>query len=563
MSQRVTELVIKGRRDTSLDELEAKLERIQEIAADIEGRAVGPSSASRPRDASGRFTSAGGSGSGGSGGGGGGGSGGSGGGRGSGGGGGGAGGSGGGGGSGATEDAEQRRFGPVKAAAAALPVLGAVGAALIAEYIRTASVALSYDAMQSRSRGLFGGRATGANIRRGSGGVRGLPGTTELGFTPEEGEGLFQQAATAGLDAEGTKTLGRLAAVFERIGVGAGAAVDFGAAFRSGGGAVGDPQAVMGLVFREAVRSGVELARLPDYMGKVAQQMTRLADEGVDVDPVKLLAMAGAMTTASRGDRSFAGTRAVDAAGRALGIADQVRGGGGTPLQQFLMYQAAGLGQVDPVTGQRIDLVEANARLAEGNFNINNVLGLTQRFGRGGALLASQQGFFSERQALAIAGGERAGASPAIPDMGGPAGAIVDLLVQNGMSREQAMGLVGSGALAAGAMGATSAAQRNTAALAQQDLATGQQALPSYLDARSRARGALAAGVQKIAIPGIEFALDGIDKLAAGFNWVSDALGAAGDAAVGFADRLKSGVPAAEIEKAKAFGPQVDTSEPY
>lgn len=531
MAEEVTELVIRGRQDQSLEALEQQLTRIRDLAREINDTEIGPSGGRPPPGPGGAGPGGGGGGSGGSGGGGG---------R--------------GGGSGGGDDGQadpeeenQRRFGPMRAAALAIPVLGGVAAALIAEYIRTASIAEAYDAQAAASRGLFGGQVTGASIR-GAGSGAGMTaterlarrvdlGTTQLGFTPQEAEGIFQQAATAGLGAQETERLARVAAQFERIGLGAGAAVSFGGAFRAGGGAgAGDAQSVIGMALAEAVRSGVEMARMPEYLALLEQSMTRLAAEGIDVDPGDMLRVAGMLTGVSGGAGAFAGTRALAAAERMRGIGESVRGGGGSPLQQYLMLQAAGLGTRDPETGEMIDLLEARARLSEGRIDPSRIIGMTQR--PGGALLMSDQGFFSERQAQALARGRRPGAVEPLAGMGGLE-VVVQQLIAEGVDPDTARGIAGSAVLSARAEQATSGTQRATAGLAVRELATGQKALPSFIDARTKVRGATQAGVDSIVTPVVEKTLSAIDSIGAVLSGQKSAFEALTETVLGTNEAMK------------------------
>ena len=264
--------------------------------------------------------------------------------------------------------------------------------------------------------------------------------------------------------------------------------------------------------------------------------MARLATEGVDVDPGDILRIAGMLTGVSGGAGAFAGTRALAAAERMRGVGESVRGGGGTPLQQYLMLQAAGLGTRDPETGQMIDILEARARLSEGRIDPSRIIGMTQR--PGGALLMSDQGFFSERQAQALARGRRPGSVQPLAGLGGLS-MVEQQLIAEGVDPDTARGIAGSAVLSARAEAATSGTQRATAGLAVRELATGQRALPSFIDARAKVRGATQAGVDAIVTPVVEKTLSAIDAIGSVLSGQKSAYEALTEVVMGTTESMK------------------------
>lgn len=407
------------------------------------------------------------------------------------------------------------------AAVAGMVGMGALGAALARDYIQTANKAIVVDAARSASRGLTGGLTARSVMSDAAGSAGGA----SLGYDYLEAEKLFQTAAGAGLDGAGTKTLARRVMQFERLGIGGGSAASFGSMFREGGGATGDFDAKLGLVFQEAMLSGVQLSKLPEYMQMVAASTTALAKDGIDVDPAVIVKAAAMIRGIGGPMPGFSGDRSLGIASKFTDIGRTVRGGGGTGLQQQIMLEAAGLGTLDE-DGQMIDLLEALARLAEGNIDHAHILkrfgamgGRSKRQQRGAALLMSDQGFASERQALTLV--RRAGFAEQMKSAGyvlppnvhsmGPhdeeAQGTIDNFIREiraknpGMTLEEAYAAMGSLDISGRARAATSWTQRSTAAISRRDVNAGMASMAGYLKMKRNVQALRTGATAKIVAP--------------------------------------------------------------
>jgi len=149
---------------------------------------------------------------------------------------------------------------------------------------------------------------------------------------------------------------------FERMGIGAGSATNFARAFALGGGAA-EGQGAMGrtlaTTFGLAVQMGLENAQIPELLENVGGQITALADRGYDVGAADVLAGIATVSRAGGGAKALEGTRTAAVAANIADLGRIVAQGGGSPIQQEVALRAAGIGTIDPVTGERIDLVGA------------------------------------------------------------------------------------------------------------------------------------------------------------------------------------------------------------
>lgn len=362
-------------------------------------------------------------------------------------------------------------------AAASLVGLGALAGGLAADTLRAVDKAIEADRAQSRTRGLTRGRV---------GAVSG----TALGFTPTEAAELTGQAAGAGLGAAGTRDLAGIAMAFERIGIGAGSATNFARAFALGGGAA-EGQGAMGrtlaTTFGLAVQMGLENAQIPGLLENVGSQITALADRGYDVSAADVLAGITTVSRAGGGAKALEGARTAAVYGNIAELARTVAQGGGTAIQQEVILRAAGLGQIDPATGERIDLVGARMRAARGGAGLTASVIRQMRLAGGGDPRAAamfgtdvlQLGGLPQTLALAQGG----------------AGGGLDLL---------AAGALGRQAIAQSAGAATSGLMARTAGIEARDVRLGRSVAGEVLDMREMMQSVRHAAARSVIIPAMK-----------------------------------------------------------
>lgn len=346
--------------------------------------------------------------------------------------------------------------------------LGKLGGAIGQGFVNRAMMAREYDQARAPIRGLVGG----TNIS-GAG----------LGFSPTETQAILLQAAQAGLNPADTQQVGNIALRTERAGIGAGVATGFGGAFRVGGGAVAGPAGIggqMGLAMAEAFQSGLQMAGVPDYLEKLLEITTSQADRGIDMSPEAIVSMAAALRNASNQAASFQGTRSLGVAQNFVSAAQEVAAGGGNEFQKITYLRAAGYGNTD-ADGRRIGLLEAQANLEAGRFDMGAVIGgYTKAAGgaRAGAFMMVNDRSMSNQQAVDFLRGRAAGGklSPTMTGVGGgkfiESGAgTQELLAERGMSR-----------LANAAGAATSGTMRTVAGTQAADLQAGLAGMQAFAD---------------------------------------------------------------------------------
>lgn len=159
--------------------------------------------------------------------------------------------------------------------------------------------------------------------------LTGLVGGTRLGYGPTDALRRFAGfVRSSGLEDRGLGIMDVLALERTR---GISAEVSGGAAaiFGAGAGGIGgrNPEETAKF-FRasigEGLAQGLKNAKLPDYLARVADLTTRFAARGMDVDPLRLLAVqAGLRAT---GSARFEGTRALDAIQTFQDVGEGLRG---------------------------------------------------------------------------------------------------------------------------------------------------------------------------------------------------------------------------------------------
>lgn len=392
----------------------------------------------------------------------------------------------------------------------AIPILGAAAGVAVGGLVSAAlargRMAIEFDRQRAVTAGLLG-RAPG--IGSGSG----------LGFAPGETQTMAQTLARSGLSADdlfdrastpgifgaasvkrSPSSLFQAGLLAERAGIGASSVADFLSMFRAGGGGamsfgvrsdgspiqgITDPMRMehtLNLAIGGALRSGLQNADIPKYLSRIQGAVTAMADKGVQVDPRNLII--AAEQRAQMAGRSQSGTVDIAQTAHLLSMGQQVAGGGGSPLVQFLMRGAAGFGR-----GR--DLLDTNMALEEGGYDPNDLYRMLRKVAGG-----------SE-------GGRRAVTTFFAPQMGlghrdlynmlgnaEPEGVVRSLL---DMAREG-----GEGLLRLGGRGVTKLMQQDAATQAA-DIDAGMAMAPVNLALRSAihsltnsATKKIGAGVQKL-----------------------------------------------------------------
>lgn len=378
--------------------------------------------------------------------------------------------------------------------------LGKLSGALGAGYVSRAMMAREYDQARAPIRGLVGG----VNIS-GAG----------LGFSPTETQAMLLQAAQAGLDPTQTTQLGNLGLYSERAGIGAGTAIGFGRAFRTGGGAVDRAGAgiggQMGLAMAEAFQSGLQMSGVPDYLEQLVDITTSQADRGIDMSPDAIVSMAAALRNASGQAASFNGTRSLGVARNVLGAGQQVAGGGGNEFQQVVYLRAAGYGTMGE-DGKRIGLLEAQANLEGGRFDMGSVFAQYVRAAgnpRAAAYMMVQDGVMSSTQALDFLKGRAAGGT-LTPNM------IADgkgVMTDRGHGTQDILATRGLNRLTGAAGAATSKTMQTVADTQAAELEAGLGSMQSFADLESKIGNLtrwLDPGINKV----VTETMEGISKLA-------------------------------------------------
>ena len=242
------------------------------------------------------------------------------------------------------------------AAGSAIPWFGAglglAAGALMSSAISRGRMAIEFDRQRAVTAGLLRGSAP--DEKSGA----------DMGYDPAETQSLVQGLAReSGLSGDqlmgsrgriGASSLMGTAMQADRAGIGGvGSFLDM---FRPGGGGalgfapgnagISDEtrmQAALSAAISSAFRAGLQNSDVEKYLGKIQGAVGAMADKGVQVDPLLLIANADQL--AHRSGREHANPADMAAEVRMFSIGQEVARGGGTPFQQYLYRRAAGFGR--------------------------------------------------------------------------------------------------------------------------------------------------------------------------------------------------------------------------
>ena len=233
----------------------------------------------------------------------------------------------------------------------------------------------------------------------------------------------------------------------------------------------------MGLAMAEAFQSGLQMAGVPDYLDKLVEIATSQADRGIDMSPDAIVSMAAALRNASGQASSFRGTRALGVAQNFIGAGQQVAGGGGNEFQQVAFLRAAGYGTTG-ADGRRVGLLEAQANLEGGRFDLGSVIAQYTRAAgnpRAAAFMMVNDGVMSSQQAADFVRGMSTGGklSPNMMDVGGR-------FAETGAGTQEFLAMRGTSRLDAAAGRATSGTMRTVAGTQAAELESGLRSMETF-----------------------------------------------------------------------------------
>lgn len=162
-----------------------------------------------------------------------------------------------------------------------------------------------------------------------------------LGYRQAEALGLLSTfGQTAGIAVPGGMEADILGMARRGINVGAQGAL--ARVFRVGGGAAGAGTAesmtrLLREVIGQGVSQGMDAAEVTEYMSVTAGAMDQFSQRGFTFDETQLARMFGSFTNI----QGLGGVRGIRAAMGMQGMFEQIGGGGGTPLTQFMGLRAA------------------------------------------------------------------------------------------------------------------------------------------------------------------------------------------------------------------------------